>query len=55
MHCDPAALEELKAEADAELASFRGRMTTEAYERARAACVDRLIRDRTRLPVVSFE
>jgi len=55
MHGGPATLEELRAEADTELASFRGRMTVEAYERARAACVDRLIRERARLPVVSFD
>ena len=55
MHGDPATLEEVRAEADAELTSFRGRMTAEAYERARAACVDRLIRERARLPVVSFD
>ena len=55
MHGDPATLEGLRAEADAELASFRGRMTAEAYERARAACVDRLIRERARLPVVRFD
>jgi len=55
MHCDSATLDALRAEADAELASFRGRMTTEAYDRARDACVDRLIRERARLPVVSFE
>jgi hypothetical protein len=54
-HGDRATLEELRAEADAELASFRGRMTTEAYQRARAACEDRLIRERARLPVVSFD
>jgi hypothetical protein len=53
--CDPAILEELQAEADTELASFRARMAADAYERARGACVDRLIRDRTRLPVVSFD
>jgi hypothetical protein len=55
MHSDPATLEELRAEADAELASFRARMAADAYERARGACVDRLVRERTRLPVVSFD
>ena len=55
MHCDPATLEELQAEADTELASFRPRMAAEAYERARAACVDRFIRERARLPIVRFE
>jgi len=55
INSDPATLEELRVEADAELASFRSRMTPDAYERARGACVDRLIRERGRLPLVSFD
>lgn len=55
INSDRGTLEELQAEADTELASFRARMTPDAYERARGACVDRLIRERGRLPVVRFE
>jgi len=42
-------------EADVELAPFRNRMPPDAYGRAQAACVDRLVRDRFSLPVVAFE
>jgi len=30
-------------------------MPAEAYDRAQAACIDRLIRDRFALPIVAFE
>jgi hypothetical protein len=53
--CDAATLDDLNAEAEAELTSFRSRMPAEAFEQARRACVDRLIRDRARLPIVRFE
>ena len=53
--CDAATLEELRAEAEAELASFRSRMPAEAFDQARRACVDRLIRERARLPIINFE
>jgi hypothetical protein len=52
---DPPTLSALGAEADTELAPFRSRMAADAYDRARAACVDRLVRDRFSLPVVAFE
>jgi len=55
VNCDAATLAELRTEAEAELASFRSRMAADAYERAREACMDRLIRERARLPVVSFD
>lgn len=45
----------LRTEADAELAPFRDRMPQDAYDRALAACVDRLVRERCSLPVVAFE
>lgn len=45
----------LDAEADRELEPFRARMTSEAYQRARQASVQRLLRDRERLPVVAFD
>jgi hypothetical protein len=53
--CDRPALQRLTAEADAELAPFRARMAPDAYERARALCVDRGIRELRRLPVLSFD
>jgi hypothetical protein len=52
---DAATLDGLATEADAELAPFRDRMPPDAYARAHMACIDRLIRDRLSLPVVSFE
>jgi hypothetical protein len=52
---DAAALAGLTAEAAAELAPFRDRMPPDAYSRAEAACIDRLVRDRFSLPVVAFE
>ena len=51
----PATLHQLEAEADVELAPFRDRMAREVYERSRRAAVDRLIRERRRLPLVRFE
>ena len=48
-------LDALRAEADAELRPFRARMPRDTYESARNACVDRLIRERARLPTVAYE
>ena len=53
--CGPALLQQLENEADAELAPFQQRMPREAFERSRLAAVDRLIRERRRLPVMRFE
>jgi hypothetical protein len=53
--CDPALLRQLEADADEELAPFRDRMPHEVFERSHRAAVDRLIRDRRRLPVIRFE
>jgi hypothetical protein len=50
----PALLAELDREADAELMTFRERMSPEAYTRARAAAVDRLLRERLGLPAIAF-
>ena len=50
--------EELQAmarDADAELAPFRERMPREAYEQARSACVERLVRERSRLPTLGID
>jgi hypothetical protein len=52
---EPAALEAVAAEADAELAPFRSRMPPEAYARARAASIDKIIRERERLPTLTFD
>jgi hypothetical protein len=45
---------ELAREAEEQLASFRNTMPADAFERARRAATDRLIRDRLGLPVVAF-
>ena len=52
---DDAALAALRNEADSELAAFRGRLAADAYEKSRRACVDRLLRERLRLPVIAFD
>jgi hypothetical protein len=53
--CDAPTLRRLEADADGELAAFRPRMPAEAYAQSRERCVDRLIRDHLRLPVIAFE
>jgi hypothetical protein len=52
---DPPIVTGLTLEADDELRAFRGRMAPDAYERSRAACVDRLVRERLKLPVLSLD
>ena len=52
---DEQTLQLLAAEAEAELAPFRDRMPREAFEQSRRACVDRLIRDRGRFPVIAYD
>ena len=47
--------EALAREADTELAAFRGAMADAAADRARDAAIDRLVRDRFRLPTVTYE
>jgi hypothetical protein len=51
---DDAAREALSDEADQELAGFRSAMTSETFVRAREAAIDRLVRERCGLPVVTF-
>lgn len=46
---------DLRREAEAELASFRTRMPHAAFEQSIAACMDRLLRDRFRIPTLSLE
>ena len=50
-----AALDDVETAARAELASFRSRLDADAYTRAVGASVDRLLRDRLRLPEVRFD
>ncbi len=50
-----ALLRELGDEADAELAPFRSRLSADQYARSRDACIDRLLRERQRLPVVTYD
>ena len=47
-------LQQIDAEADEELAPFRERMAPPVFERSRRAAADRLLRERRRLPVISF-
>jgi hypothetical protein len=53
--CDAQTMNALTAEADADLAPFRGRMAPETYEQSRRAAIDRLFRERRKLPIVAFE
>jgi len=52
---DAAALQQLGVEADEELRPFRNRMPPEAYQQSHRACIDRLLRDRARLPTIAYE
>jgi hypothetical protein len=52
---DPSALAALGAEADSELAPFRSRMSSEVFDQSHRAAVDRLIRERYRLPTLTFD
>jgi hypothetical protein len=53
--CDPTTLAQLGVEADEELAPFKDRMPAEAFAESRRAAVDRLVRERWRLPVIAFD
>ena len=52
--CDDTTLQQFGAEADEQLKPFRGRMPADAYQQARRACVDRLLRERAHLPTISY-
>ena len=54
-NCDATVLRNLEVEADRQLAPFRTRMAEAAYAHARRACVDRLLKDHLKLPVVAFD
>jgi hypothetical protein len=53
--CDPQTQRQLDAEADEELRSYRGRMPADAYRESHRAAVDRLLRERGRLPTIAYE
>ena len=53
--CDAPTLQRLDAEADAQLAPFRGRMAAGVYAQSKQACIDRLIREHLRLPTIAFD
>jgi len=52
---DAPTLDALVAEAARELAPFRDRLAQEAYERSLSASLDRLVRERRRLPIITYE
>jgi hypothetical protein len=53
-HADATALQQMQREATEQLRPFRDRMPAESYDRAVSAAVDSLLRDREKLPIVSF-
>lgn len=53
--CDAATLAQLTREAEEELAPFKARLPGDAFEQSRHAAVERLVRERFRLPVVTFD
>jgi hypothetical protein len=52
---DADTLRELERQAEEELQPFRSRMPADAYAASRVACVNRLLRDRARLPAIAYE
>ena len=53
--CSADMLRQIEAEADEELAPFRDRMAPHVLERSRRAAADRLLRERRRLPVITYD
>ncbi len=53
--CNATTLAQFGREADEELAPFKDRLASAAFGESRRAAVDRLIRERFRLPVVAFD
>jgi hypothetical protein len=53
--CDSATLAQLTTEAGDELAPFKDRLPGSAFAEALRAAVDRLLRERRRLPVIAFD
>ena len=54
VQADPVDVQRMRAEASEQLRPFRDRMPGEAYERALESAIDGLLRERERLPMVSF-
>jgi hypothetical protein len=52
---DSTVLESMRAEAAEQLLPFRDRLPSDAYDRALESAVDRLLRERERLPTVGYE
>lgn len=48
-------VQQMEHEAAAELSAYRGRMPVDAYDRARQSVLDRLVRERFKLPIVTFD
>jgi hypothetical protein len=53
-HADATALQQMQREAAEQLRPFRDRMPAESYDRALSAAKDSLLREREKLPIVSF-
>ena len=53
-HADPAAVQAMRTEASTQLLPFRDRMAADTYGSSIEAAVDRLLREREHLPVVTF-
>ncbi|MCU1383553.1 MAG: hypothetical protein JWL71_2250 [Acidobacteria bacterium] len=51
---DEATRASLSRDAESELAGFRAGMTADAFARARQAAIDRLVRERVKLPTIAF-
>jgi hypothetical protein len=51
---DESAQSALAREAEDELAGFKSGMTADAFARAREAAIDRLVRERVKLPTIAF-
>ena len=54
-HASPRELEQMAAEAEAELLPFRDRMPDGSYAAAKSACINRLVRDRWKLPTIAYD
>lgn len=53
--CDVPTLQRFAADAERELAAFRQRMPADAFTQSRELCIDRLVREQFRLPIIAFE
>jgi hypothetical protein len=53
--CDALTMAQLEKEAEQELAPFKDRLSSAAFEESSHAAIDRLVRERSRLPVLAFD